>query len=275
MEIIAATSAVAVAVVGWIVGQVLARRALRRTMRVEYLLVAYRRLERVSNRPMTLADEREIEAAVADVQLLGSPEQVELVQVFVTAFAAEGRASTDPLLDNLRDSLRRELLLEDVPPVASRLRISRQGGTVTERASVWHGADLVPQQAIATELASLPAPSTLGNEFLNEMMVLAETVSPSAAIESSIQRVEHRLRSMVVAASNEQVSLLNVSQLASRALELRIIDAALFDTINGLGVMRLMAAMNQDRLDLSEAKEFATLCAAALYVLNTPRRKRP
>lgn len=48
---------VVVAVAGWLVNEHFARRALRRNMRVEYLLSAYRRLEHASNREMTIAHE--------------------------------------------------------------------------------------------------------------------------------------------------------------------------------------------------------------------------
>lgn len=267
-------SGVLIAVAGWIVGQYQARRAVRRNMRIDYLLGAYRRLERASNRPMTPSDDRDVEAAVADVQLLGSPSQVQLAGEFARSFAAEGTADTEPLLQDLRASLRRELLLEAVPPNRLWLRISREGGTTSERSQVWHDADNATRKALGLEDPGDSVPVDLGDSFPAQMRELAESASPAAAIEASIQRVEHDLREAVVAATDESLDNLNVSQLASRGLEVGVIDAQLADAVNGLGVMRLMAVMDQTRLTANEAMEFVTLCAGVLYVLNRPRKPR-
>jgi hypothetical protein len=106
------------------------------------------------------------------------------------------------------------------------------------------------------------------------MRELAKSASPAAAVEASIQRVERDLRAVVANTSAEDVTGFNLPQLANRALQLGLIDAQLADAINGLGVMRLMAVIDQDRLDIDEAMEFVTLCAAVLYVLSQPRRSR-
>lgn len=244
-------------------------------MRIDYLLAAYRRLERSSNRPMTVNEDREVEAAVADVQLLGSPAQVRLAEDFITAFAAEGTADTEPLLQDLRASLRRELLLEPVPPKRLSLRIGRTGGTLSDRSRVWHETDETTRRALDVELGGAEIPEDFGQEFPDQMRELAQSASPSAAIEASIQRVEVDLRAIVENATDERDSTLNVSQLASRALQLGLIDAQLADAINGLGVMRLMAVMDQDRLDLRQAMEFVSLCAGVLYALTRARHSRP
>jgi hypothetical protein len=274
VEVLAVVSGVVIAVAGWIVGQNQARRAVRRNMRIEYLLGAYRRLERASNRPMTPTDDRDVEAAVADVQLLGSPSQVKLAGEFAKAFATEGTADTEPLLEDLRASLRRELLLEAVPPNRLWLRISREGGTTSERSQVWHETDHATRKALDHELSGETVPVDFGDSFPAQMRELAASASPSAAIEASIQRVEHDLRAAVEAAANEPLTTLNVSQLASRGLELGVIDAQLADAVNGLGIMRIMAVMDQTRLTVDQAMEFVTLCAAVLYVLSRPRRAR-
>jgi hypothetical protein len=274
MEVLAVVSGVAIAAAGWIVSQYQARRAIRRNMRIDYLLGAYRRLEQASNRPMTASEEREVEAAVADIQLLGSPSQVELADAFVTVFAANGSADTGPLLQDLRASLRHELLLEEVPPKHLWLRISRTGSTLSVSSRVWHDTDATTRQALDVELAGAPIPDDFAGEFPHEMRELARTASPIAAVESSIQRVEKDLRRMVEGASHEDASTPNVSQLATRALELGLVDAQLADAINGLGVMHLMAVMDQDRLDVRQAMEFTALCAGVLYALSRARRSR-
>ena len=94
-------------------------------MRIEYLLDAYRRLERASNRPLTPEVAQGLEAAVGDVMLLGTPEQVQLAVDFARRFAAEHAADTQQLLLALRASLRGELLLGELPSSAFvSLRIS-------------------------------------------------------------------------------------------------------------------------------------------------------
>jgi len=100
---------------GWLGHRLSARRDLaneRRKLRVQYLLEAYRRLETRSNNPEL--DWRVIESAIADIQLLGSPTQVELARTFAVEMAEHGSAKLDPLLYDLRASLRAELDLEAV-----------------------------------------------------------------------------------------------------------------------------------------------------------------
>jgi hypothetical protein len=274
MEVAAVASGVAIAVAGWIVTQYQARRAVRRNMRIEYLLGAYRRLEQASNRPMTASEDLAVEAAVADIQLLGSPAQVRLAEDFITTFAAEDTADTEPLLQDLRASLRKELLLEAVPPKRLWLRISRTGGTLSERSRVWHETDQTTRRALDVELDGAEIPADFGQEFPDQMQELARSASPSAAIEAAIQQVEVDLRSLIERASNEGLGGLNVSQLANRALQLRLIDAQLADAINGLGVMRLMAVMDQDRVDLRQAMQFVALCAGVLYSISRAGRSR-
>jgi hypothetical protein len=87
----------------------------RRELRVEYLIGAYRRLEHVSNREGTMESFAEVEKALADVQLFGTPTQVELARSFILLFVEKRSASLDQLLDELRQDLRRELNLEKVP----------------------------------------------------------------------------------------------------------------------------------------------------------------
>lgn len=268
MAIIAVLSGVAIAVAGWFVSQYQARRAVRRNMRIDYLLVAYRRLERGSNRPMTPVEEREVEMAVADIQLLGSVTQVRLAEEFVRSFAATGEADTEPLLQDLRASLRKELLLETVEPHHSWLRIDRQGGTISERSKVWHDADSATREALTAELGADVAPVDYGGEFPEQMRELATSASPSAAIEMSIQRIERDLRAVTSGGTDEDLSKLNVSQLAHRALQLGAIDSQLADAVNGLGVMRLLSIMDQDKLTVDQAMEFVALSAGVLYAIS-------
>lgn len=117
-----------VAVAGWYAAHRLsARRDLankRRELRVQYLIEAYRRLEFAGNRPLSRELAIDFERAVADVQLFGTPTQVQLAQEFALGFAAEHTHPLDPLLNALRQELRKELKLEPVPPPIKYLRIT-------------------------------------------------------------------------------------------------------------------------------------------------------
>lgn len=120
-----------VAILGWYVVHRTAmsrdRASKRRDLRVQYLIDAYRRLEGVSNRgPVSATDTRAaiLESAISDIQLFGSPSQVEGAKVFARQFAAKQPASLDDLLSDLRQDLRSELDLEPVERDVLHLRIS-------------------------------------------------------------------------------------------------------------------------------------------------------
>jgi hypothetical protein len=123
-----ATSALLV-VLGWLVGYFAAirrdRLSKQRDLRTQYLLDAYRRLEGSGNRRASTTDERALESAVADIQLLGSPEQVHLARTFALEFARTRTASLDPLLESLRLDLRTELALPPLKEGITYLRIVR------------------------------------------------------------------------------------------------------------------------------------------------------
>ena len=86
----------------------------RRKLRVTYLLEAYRRLEGASNRNDAKRSWPELESAIADIQLLGSPSHVALARRFAIEMASNYTASLDELIFDLRQTLRSELQLEPV-----------------------------------------------------------------------------------------------------------------------------------------------------------------
>jgi hypothetical protein len=98
----------------------------RREYRVGYLIEAYRRLEACSH-GIGPDNRIKLESAVADIQLLGTPNQVDLVQKFARDFAAQSGVSLDVLLQDLRADLRAELRLEPVPKGLVYLRITGDG----------------------------------------------------------------------------------------------------------------------------------------------------
>lgn len=95
----------------------------RRDLRVEYLLTAYRNLEHASSRDFTDESARQVEEAIADVQLLGTPRQVDLAVDFAEEFVAAKGANLDALLDDLREDLRAELDLGPVTRPRTVLRL--------------------------------------------------------------------------------------------------------------------------------------------------------
>jgi len=105
-----------VAVLGWWTGHYLtARRDLindRRMLQITYLLEAYRRLESAANRPKKTPDQTyAFESAIADIQLLGTPQQVEATIKYAKQHASGGGAQIDDVLTILRRDLRREIAL--------------------------------------------------------------------------------------------------------------------------------------------------------------------
>jgi len=101
------------------------RKNKQREQRIAYLIGAYRALCKANNHPRLHEVADDVEQAVADVQLLGSSEQIKLIQAFATDLG-EGRiAELNPLLNSLRDSLRDELGAERTLRRLVWLRIGR------------------------------------------------------------------------------------------------------------------------------------------------------
>jgi hypothetical protein len=119
-----------VAILGWYVVHCLNQRRdrenKRRDLRIQFLIDAYRRLERASNRPQTFDNDLELESAIADIQLFGSVNQVNLAEQFALDIAAKSNASTNELLAELRVELRGELKLQKINPDITFLRISKK-----------------------------------------------------------------------------------------------------------------------------------------------------
>lgn len=272
------------AVAGWLVNEFFARRAVRRNMRIEYLLSAYRRLENASNRPMTLVHEAALEEAISDIQLLGSPRQVEMATTFARRFAKDQRADTEPLLEDLRTSLRRELQLEPVPPQRMWLRIARgldvkDGPTTNERSwAVWEertvavAASLRAAGAHDEKVVDAPSPSSLdlGNTspFVRKMIEVAQ-VSPIDAVIACEKRVGDELRRRLEDGGAGDVSGLNVSELAVLAHERFMINDATRDGVEGLRVLHTMATLDEGghRLTKTQATDYIGLTEGILFAI--------
>lgn len=80
-------------------------------MRADFLLGAFLKLANASHRPPERGSPyfRDMETAIAEIQLFGNAKQIAMVEDFTTQFAAKGQASMDDLLNSLRADLRKEL----------------------------------------------------------------------------------------------------------------------------------------------------------------------
>ena len=81
----------------------------RREQRIGYLVSVFRALSKANHHPRLHEIADEVEQAIADIHLFGTPEQVRLAREFATELAIKQEADMDTLLNELRDSLRREL----------------------------------------------------------------------------------------------------------------------------------------------------------------------
>ena len=121
-------------VAGWFfVHGLNARRDLvqrRREARIRALETAYIRLAKASNRPLTNELLDDLELFVSEIQLYGTPAQVEMMGRLVEAFKIpNNRVDFDPLLKDLRDGIREELALERLRGPVWWLRLGRKEKT--------------------------------------------------------------------------------------------------------------------------------------------------
>ena len=118
-----------IAVAGWIVGHALtSQRDLnseKRKVRITFMLEAFRKLESGSSRgPNAKKYDEQFQSALADIQLLGSPQQAEAARNVASALGTGSGQSIrlNDLLNALRSELRREL---NLPCVGSELVLLR------------------------------------------------------------------------------------------------------------------------------------------------------
>ncbi|GMU46076.1 MAG: hypothetical protein AMXMBFR26_08580 [Porticoccaceae bacterium] len=120
-----------VAIVGWFVAHRLAaardRANKRREHRLSFLIDAYRRLEFASHRESKNPEiVKALESALADIQLMGSPELVALIPGYLEALNANPAAAhPGPLLELLRKDLRQELGLDELSGGGLIVRINK------------------------------------------------------------------------------------------------------------------------------------------------------
>jgi hypothetical protein len=119
-----------VAMVGWVVVHGLNSRRdflnKRRELRIQYLIEAYRRLESASHANNSKERNVAVESAIADIQLFGTLEQIQLAVRFAGELSQKRTASLDELLSDLRDNLRFELNLQKTSVGIKHLRFESE-----------------------------------------------------------------------------------------------------------------------------------------------------
>jgi hypothetical protein len=118
----------ALTISGWFVLHLISTRRDRsnkiRDLRTTYLIDCFRRLEYAGNRDLDESARRQFEATIADIQLFGSTDQAAAARALAQGIAdKDSSASTGPLLNMLRDELRRELELPAVGVPIFHLRL--------------------------------------------------------------------------------------------------------------------------------------------------------
>jgi hypothetical protein len=93
--------------------------------RIQYLIQAYRAFTKASNNSLLCDVVEDLVQAVADIQFLGSPELITLVQKFSEEFARNRTASLDEIIAAIRKDLRKELGEEPVSGKIITLRIDK------------------------------------------------------------------------------------------------------------------------------------------------------
>jgi hypothetical protein len=101
------------------------RQNRRQEQRIDYLISVYRAFCKANHHPRLYEVADEVEQAIADVQLFGTPAQVQLVQKFADELGTRQEAPLNEILIELRDSLRMELGADALPKRQVWLRIGR------------------------------------------------------------------------------------------------------------------------------------------------------
>jgi hypothetical protein len=85
----------------------------KREIRINYLIEAYRKLERGAIPIAKNFNKGDFESAIADIQMLGNPEQVNIAYEFARKASQGDGSQLQELLENLRMELRKELSIKN------------------------------------------------------------------------------------------------------------------------------------------------------------------
>lgn len=253
---------------GWLGHSLSARRDLaneRRKLRVTYLLEAYRRLEDALHRNDPERSHPKWESVIADIQLLGSPEQVHLARTFAVGMATAHAASLEALINDLRRSLRVELRLPPVGEPVVYLRF-RSGGPEAFDQTLVNAAHDVEEAKV--ERAAIAPPDAL--QLLERDVPLSQL---TGSIVLAWSNLEALLRDRLSPTGIDTTKFGSV-RLLDLALRQGTITDVQHRSLRGLNTMRNLAVHGQHDVGIEQATEFLTLAEAMKTVLEiTPPGK--
>lgn len=130
----------------------------------------------------------------------------------------------------------------------------------------WRTAQWVAKEAGAP---ALPNGELGRSEFQREMLELAQEASPIAAVVTSLARVEQALRATLAAHGADDLQRLNSAELVRLARDEGLVDDAAVNAVDGLGVMHMLAVLDQGgrHLDMRRTEEFVALAEAVSFTL--------
>ncbi len=123
IHIIINALSVATVVVGWTIASKIKRDEKRREIKTKFLSEAYLTLaHEFSQRDPNEVDYKKIQLLVSKIQLYGDRNQVEMVKKMCEQISNNENFDLDPLLNSLRNSLRKDLNLEEIKSTTTWLR---------------------------------------------------------------------------------------------------------------------------------------------------------
>ena len=116
-------------ILGWFILHILSKRRdlsnKKKEITIQYLITAWQLLENASNRNDGTRN-ADVEKAIANIQLFGTPTQIQLAQKLSDEIGDTQQGDTTPLLIELRKELRKELELEVVGDKLRHLRFNKK-----------------------------------------------------------------------------------------------------------------------------------------------------
>jgi len=119
LDIIKFTGTALIAVISWVIGHYFNSKRdqtnKRRDLTNQHLINAYRILtNEIVQRPQTKESDQKLELIIAEIQLFGSNEQIEMVKIVANDIVNKKKFNLDNLINSLRKELRVQLGLDPV-----------------------------------------------------------------------------------------------------------------------------------------------------------------
>jgi hypothetical protein len=131
MDYIKILGTIVTAVLGWVIGHYFTTKRdvslKRREISLGHLINAYRILTNdISHRPETKEGNEKLETILSDIQLFGTEKQVQLSKELIDVVASGGEFPLDPLINDLRDDLRKQIGLSEIEGNVKWLRFKKK-----------------------------------------------------------------------------------------------------------------------------------------------------